>query len=444
MDNMMQPTNQSTRLGFHYYPDTLHFRDSDLAAWMPEVQAMAGSWLTLQAPINRAIPESFLRQLLQHNIQPVLHFHFSPAAPPTNEDFNMLCRLYARWGVRYVVLFDRPNIRSNWPAATWAQSKLVERFLDIFQPLALTAIQAGIIPVFPPLEPGGDYWDTAFLRAAFEGLLRRNQTQLLDSLAISGYAWTNGHPISWGAGGPERWPASRPYDTPNESEDQRGFRIFDWYLALSEAVFGERKPMLLLGAGCLPDEIASFDSISSDLHVSQNLSIARLAMSEKLDFDPIPSEVLACNFWLLTASKDHPAVSAAWYKSDGTQLPAVGTLKQWAATHGWTPQYNGQPVTNPTPQPKAMRPILHYLLLPKYEWGVFDWHLDAIRPFIKKYHPTIGFSPAEAVHAKRVTILGDREKVPDSILEGLTTAGCIVEDLRGDGTTIASRLAHIS
>ena len=64
-----------------------------------------------------------------------------------------------------MVLFDRPNLRANWPAAAWAQSNLVERFLDVFQPLALAAVQAGLIPVFPPLEPGGDYWDTAFLRS---------------------------------------------------------------------------------------------------------------------------------------------------------------------------------------------------------------------------------------------------------------------------------------
>jgi len=434
---------QITRLGFHYYPDTLHYRESDLKTWIPELQAMAASWLILQAPLNCAIPEGFLRQLLEHKIQPILHFHFSPTQPPTIEDFSLLCRTYFRWGIRYVILFDRPNIRANWPATTWAQSNLVERFLDIFQPLALTAVTAGLNPVFPPLEPGGDYWDTAFLRTAFEGLLRRNQLPLLDRLAISGYPKMNNHPLSWSTGGPERWPTTRPYDTPLGSEDQRGFRIFDWYLALSEAVFSRRLPMFLLGAGFQPGENSSNEPYTGDLHAAQNLQISRLMMGEKMDIDPVPAEVLSCNFWLLAANKDHPDASAAWFQPDGSQLPAVDVLRQWAFAHQWTAATQGQPAAAQSAHSIPRRPISHYLLLPTYDFGIADWHMEVIRPYVKRFHPTIGFSPAEAVHARRVTILGDPQMVPDSILDGLATAGCIVEDLRGDGTTIASKLASL-
>jgi hypothetical protein len=439
MDSI-QPGLQKTRIGFHYFPDALHYRDVDLHAWLPELQAMAASWLTLQAPLNRAIPESFICQLLQNEIQPILHFQFSPAQPPSLEDFNLLCRSYARWGARYAVLFDRPNLRVNWPAAAWAQSNLVERFLDIFQPLALAAVQAGLTPVFPPLEPGGDYWDTAFLRTAFEGLLRRNQTQLLERMALSCYAWSNDHPLNWGSGGPERWPGAYPYDTPRGTEDQRGFRIFDWYLALSEAVFAERRPILALAAGALPDETA-FDMPSAESpHTAQNLLISRLVMGEKIALDPIPAELLACNFWLLTAAGDHPAASAAWYQPDGTALPVVSVLQQWATAHHWSTA----PITKHTPtliaKTSTNRPIAHYLLLASSDLSISDWQFNVIRYFADKYHPTIGFSPAEAVHANRVTVLGDQEKLPDSILDGLVTAGCVVDDLRGDGTTIATKL----
>jgi hypothetical protein len=435
-----QPTLQKTRIGFHYFPDALHFRDADLNTWLPELQAMAASWLTVQAPLNRAIPEIFIRRLLQHEIQPVLHFHFSPALPPSLDDFNLLCRSYARWGAQYVVLFDRPNLRVNWSAAAWAQNNLVERFLDVFQPLALAAVQAGLIPVFPPLEPGGDYWDTAFLRTAFEGLLRRNQNQLLDRMVLSCYAWSNSHPLNWGSGGPERWPGARPYDTPRGTEDQRGFRIFDWYLALSEAVFGERKPILALAGGALPDEKASDIPSAESPHTTQNLLISRLVMGEKVALDPIPQELLACNFWLLASTSSHPAVPAAWYQPDGTPLPVVAALQQWAAAHHWSTA----PTTQSEPLPAAKilptRPIAHYLLLAPSDSGLMDWQLKAIRHFADRYHPTIGFSPVEAVHAARVTVLGDREKLPDSILDGLTTAGCVVDDLRGDGTTIATKM----
>jgi hypothetical protein len=436
--NSTQPPSPKSRLGFHYYPDTIHFRDKDISTWLPELQALAASWLTIQAPINRAIPESFIHQLIQHEIQPLLHFHFSPAQPPSIHDFNLLCRSYARWGAQYVVLFDRPNLRENWNAAAWAKPNLVERFLDIFQPLALVAAQAGLVPVFPPLEPGGDYWDTAFLRTAFDGLLRRNQTQLLERMAISCYAWNNCHPLNWGSGGPERWPTSRPYDTPKGSEDQRGFRIFDWYLAYSEAVFGEQLPVFALAAGALPNEKVLDIPSTESPHTTQNLLISRLIMGDKVALDPLPSSLMACSFWLLTAASDHPNASAAWYKPDGTTLPAVTTLKQWAAEHKWSRTPVTQPISMINTQSPNNRPISHYLLLASSDLEMVDDQKDIFRSLVNKYHPTIGFSPAEAVHASRVTVFGNRENLPDAILDGLITAGCQVDDLRRDGTTIAT------
>jgi hypothetical protein len=439
MDNT-QPPLQKSRLGFHYYPDTIHFREHDISTWLPELQALAVSWLTIQAPLNRAIPESFIRKLVQHEIQPLLHFHYSPAQPPSLEDFSLLCRTYARWGVQYMVLFDRPNLQANWTAAAWAKSNLVERFLDVFQPLALVAIQTGLVPVFPPLEPGGDYWDTAFLRTAFDGLLRRNQTQLLDQMAISCYAWSNGHPLNWGSGGPEHWPASRPYDTPKGSEDQRGFRIFDWYLAYSEAVFGEQLPVFALAAGALPNEKVLDIPSAESPHTTQSLLISRLIMGDKVALDPLPSKLMACSFWLLTAANDHPDASASWYKPDGTTLPAVTALKQWAAAHKWSRTPIAQPISMINTQSPNKRPISHYLLLASSDLEMIDNQKDIFRSLVNKYHPTIGFSPSEAVHASRVTVFGNRANLPDAILDGLITAGCQVDDLRRDGTTIATKI----
>jgi hypothetical protein len=118
----------------------------------------------------------------------------------------------------------------------------------------------------------------------------------------------------------------------------------------------------------------------------------------------------------------------------------VSVLQQWATAHHWSTA----PITKHTPtliaKTSTNRPIAHYLLLASSDLSISDWQFNVIRYFADKYHPTIGFSPAEAVHANRVTVLGDQEKLPDSILDGLVTAGCVVDDLRGDGTTIATKL----
>jgi hypothetical protein len=449
------------RLGFHYFPDTLHYREIDLADWLPELTALGASWLTLIAPSERAIPESFIRGLLDAHIEPVLHFPMPLHRPSSIADLRLLYESYARWGARYVVLFDRPNLRSSWTAQSWAQSDLVERFLDLFLPLAETARQTGLIPVFPPLEPGGDYWDTAFLRAALKGIQRRNGSRLLDILHIGAYAWASNLPLNWGAGGPERWPKAKPYITVSGAEDQRGFRIFDWYQAITEAELGKSRPMLLLRAGSRPgdQDDPSQPAIDIHAHARRNLAIIhRLAsqnggddkpyeavLPEEEDFEPIPPDVLACNFWLLAADAQNPSSAQAWFQPDGEPLPVVHALRQWepkgkseAKTAGTVDVWEEptQPVRPPRPSEDFC--ISHYLLLPVYDWGIDDWHLDSLRPFIKQNHPTIGFLPKEARQAERVTVAGGVQAFPDEVLAALREAGCSVERILADGTVVAT------
>ncbi|HEX9013349.1 MAG TPA: hypothetical protein VF813_07525, partial [Anaerolineaceae bacterium] len=212
----------NTRIGFHYFPDTVHYRESDLHAWVPELRSLGASWLVLSAPTDRAIPEYFISGMVSAGIEPILHFQLSLEKQVAIDEMKFFFENYAKWGVHYVIFYDRPNSRSSWSAAAWAQEDLVERFIDRFAPLADAAVQAGLVPVFPPLEPGGDYWDTAFLQSGLRSLMRRKQFQVLDKLVLAAYAWSGEHSLNWGAGGPERWPGARPYMTPSNEEDQRG------------------------------------------------------------------------------------------------------------------------------------------------------------------------------------------------------------------------------
>ena len=451
------PTN--TRLGFHYFPDTLHYREIDLKTWRPELRALGASWITLLAPIERAIPEFFLNGLQDAGIEPILHFHLPLEFPSRSTPLHLLFKNYARWGIHYVALYDRPNLRLSWSPAAWAQADLVERFLDLYIPAAETALLEGLIPVFPPLEPGGDYWDTAFLRSALHGMQRRNRSRLLDALVIGAYAWAGNRPLNWGAGGPERWPGSRPYFTPQGMQDQRGFRIFDWYSTISQAELGEPRPVILLKAGSPPGDHSNplAQEIDQPSHTLQNLSIARLMTAGLYGkagqdaggtgalvqdkFGPLesaPAEVLACNFWLLAASTGSPEASQAWFRTDGSRQPIVDELRQWAALL----QIPNQPVSmksiSPNPAASPVHPISHYLLLPLFDWGVPDWHLDAIRPFIKKHHPTIGFSLSEAALAARVTVVGGVQAFSEDALDALRAAGCDVERMIADGTLVAT------
>ena len=445
VDFLNLPEN-NTRLGFHYFPDTTHYGESDLQTWIPELHTLGASWLVLQAPVDRAIPEFFLHNLRMAGIEPVIHFPIDMSAPPDPSDLGMFFDAYAKWGVHYLIPFDRPNSRRSWPASTWAQEDLVERFLDRYVPLAELASKSGLTPVFPPLEPGGDYWDTAFLNSSLQSLARRKKQSLLDQFVLSAYSWTHGHSLNWGAGGPERWPGAHPYFTPNGEEDQRGFRVFDWYQAICKSVTEQTCPIILLGAGCSWDPAANPSQPANPVsHAQTNFNIARLALGETVNdparpevlLEPVPHEVIACNFWLLSTRADSPFLSHSWIQGEGKAMPVVGTIRQWFARVGQEP-----PPLQKTPVPADPHAINHYLLLPVYEWGVADWHLDAIRPFVKKYTPTIGFSLAEASHAVKVTVVGNENSFSNEDLETLRNSGCTVERISGDGTSIATQLAE--
>lgn len=409
------------KLGFHYFPDTKHYRQRDLEIWRPRLKKMGASWLTLIAPETRAIPEPFLRGLIISDITPILHFPIRPDQIPNQENFKLLFRTYARWGINHVILFEAPNKRANWGNISWAKTDLVERFLDLYLPIAEEALKAELQPIFPPLEQGGDYWDLTFLRTFLESLQRRGHNQLLDKLILSVNANPNGNPLTWGMGGPERWPGARPYFTPPGTEDHQGFRNVDWYTAISQAVLGKNIPIFMLMLGGKGPQKKKSKQIKKIIRVLDNKVVE--------NHEPLPQEVVAGMFWLLAAEEESKPISQAWYATNGTPHSFVEEI----ATITAPPQKKGKPTFH----------IEHYLLLPTYDGKVNDWHLEIVRGFVKKNQPTVGFSLAEAIHAKRVTVIGGTGSFSSTDVDNLRAHGCVVRQINGDGTEIASQLNRL-
>jgi len=494
-------SNFTSRLGFHYFPNSRHYREQDLQTWLPVLKRLGASWLTILAPATRAIPENFIYGLIRAGIKPVLHFPLSLTDNIDNDELIMLFRLYSRWGVRYVALFDKPNSRSAWRAGIWAQEDLVERFLDIFLPLAQAASKEGLIPIFPPLEPGGDYWDLAFLQAALRGISRRARADLIENLALGAYAWVNKRPLDWGIGGPNRWPGARPYFTPQGVQDQLGFRIFDWYTEISRDEIGKDLPILLLRAGARQSYDQSDNNQAALQHADLNLEILKQLAD---DNQTIPENILACNIWLLAVDEEDAYQSQAWFKPDGSRLPAVDVFRQWVGITDEEIERIGSslviaqqemdeisdenieieaeiglektliedqvssrdvdardqveelsmenvPTTvseqvfhadvkkneRPDGEP-SKHPIAHYVLLPLYAWGAGEWDLELIQPILQETHPTVGFSLAEARLARRVSVIGGPGAISEDILSLLRSEGCEVERILADGTVVAT------
>lgn len=443
--SISEKENTHPRIGLHYYQDSLHYRSEDLKRWMPEFQKMGISWLVLRSSATCAIPEFFLRSLVSENINPIIEFDLPLTNQVNLKDLQVILQAYARWGVRYVIFFDRPNQKAKWHVENWMKNDLVDRFLDQYIPLAKLAIEAGLISIFPPMEPGGSYWDTAFLRACFGHLQRRKQDAIINTMVLAAYSHSKGKSLDWGLGGPEQWPETRPYITPSNSQDQLGFRIFDWYQAIAKAVFQKELPILLFQTG-LPDW--PVDSLSeaakNECWLNQKEIILQLNASEikpcqpDQDMETIPAQVLACNFWFGPDSTAGKAANVSWYQNNlmvapcGLELvglPAKESLSQKTKPES---EYSGS----------THHPIRHYVLLPLFESGVSDWHLAVVQPFIKNHHATLGFSLNEARLAAQVTVVANPKTIPDECLEDLRKSGCKVERISGDGTSIATKLAE--
>lgn len=388
--------------GFHYFPDDRHYSASDLAGWLPVLRSFGSAWLVLRASSSRSVPEAFLRGLLDEGIRPVVHL---PAriGRLSAAEVSPLLSAYATWGVRHVVLYDRPNLRSTWDASEWGRIGLVERFLDRMIPMWALQLDLGLTPMVPPLEPGGDYWDTAFLEATLKGLARRGQESLLDSLALSGYAWTYGRSLEWGVGGPSAWPETRPYHTPESSQDQRGLRLPEWYSAISESACGRPLPLYILGGGAVPPPTADEPSAAFE----QNAGVARWLFS-----DEIPASLQMFAFFLLAAGPTDPEAHAAWFRAPDAPNREVDLVRRALGA------------ASKRTRPKTLG---HYILLPP---GTPDPALWALAGRVVARSPgTVGFSVDEARHASRVTVLASDASVEERLTEELERGGAHVERL---------------
>jgi len=430
----------SPRVGFHYFPDTTHYTNKDLSTWLPILEQLKTGWLVLLSDAARAIPEQFLTGLLNAGITPLIHFRLPLPNSPAASDMKAILAAYAHWGVKHVIFFDKPNMMQSWSPAGWVQQDLIERFIDRFLPLAVAASQAGMMPVFPPLEPVGSYWDLSFLKQSLQSLQRRGYSNLVEQMGLASYAYTYNHELDYGAGGPDKWPKSLPYVKSVDSEDQRGFRNYEWLQSAALSACGQELPVFMLGAGV--KEPGS--PYTPEIHAGICLNILERLKGSSPE-NAIPDYVKSCNFFLLSAESESEVFTHAWFKTKDDVLPIVDLLLP--AQGEEKRLFPRSKKVNPREYEGAKgeigaHPIDHYLLLPLYEWGIADFHLEVTRPFIQKYHPTVGFSIEEASLAQRVTVIGGEQTFPEEVLSGLRASGSTVDRISGDGISIATQLSE--
>ena len=408
-------------IGFSYFSAPEYLIRKRVETWFPLIAELGGTQVILPANFSRAIPEDVFQTAKEYGLEPIIHFTSELPLARKFNDLSIILDSYARWGVQYVILGDKPNTKSAWQGTGWQYDNLVDHFLDRFIPIANYIEQIGMTPVLSPLQPGGDYWDTAFIEKFFTGLKRRQMTSLLEKICLAGYGYAFDRSLSWGAGGPEQWPSSKPYLTPEGQEDQVGFQNFEWIQAIALRVTGRKIPVLILDAGNTGKPTSSADSVVENIQLI--LDACRGSDSAELsnEYPHLNNNLLGCSFSLDTLLKVFEG---------NLSLDILGAIFKPGSKR----------YSNSIKEMAAQKQIAHYLLLPWHDSGVSDVVLNKVRPVIKQLRPTIGFSIEEAAKARRVTVFPDQLLFTDNVINQLRSAGCTVEVLPQSGIDIATHL----
>jgi hypothetical protein len=413
------------KLGFVYFKSPEYYIKKQLDAWLPALKQLGALSVIFTAGFDRSIPEDVFIVAEENELDPIVHFNSELPIARKFNDVVLILDSYARWGVRHIILGDKPNTKASWQEAGWHYENLVDHFLDRFIPLANYAVRIGLKPVLPPMQPGGDYWDTAFLELIAKGLKRRKLDDIISQLVLSSYGYTFNQPLSWGKGGPERWSVSKPYITPEGQEDQLGFHNFEWVQAYVQRQIGKELPVMVLDVGNQGGDV-------------EDCNQAKIKKNMQSLFGELRHETTLVSENLNSVVGFEDKILGCFYDMDTLDSILEEPLSfQVLKSNIFNLTKNQSKVI---PDEEQRKSISNYLLLPSYQAGVSDAVLNKVRPIIKKFKPTIGFSVNEALMAQKVMVYPDATIFNDEQLNLLRAAGCTVEILPESGIEIATYL----
>jgi len=424
MDHFKQEkTFSSNKLGFHYFLDDERFNQKDARLWIQKLKEVNAKWLVVNNPNERAIPEDFIRAFSGSGINLIINFNQQLNSQYDLTNIHPLLHVYGKWGLKFACLFEKPNIISSWGEIEWNNQDIVKTHLKKFVQFAQASVENSIKPIFSPLFPGGDYWDLAFLEESLKGLALYAAPEILNNIVLSAFGWTWGHKIEWGSGGKNKWTNAKPYQTDQDSQDQKGFRAYEWYLEISEKVLGKKLPIFIFEAGF--HNIDNFGVTKNPSYPPESFSSIPNLLSGGNIYDPqnqtqllspIPNQVLGCALFVLSASVDQKYFPYRWFKSTGEPL-------ELATTFGAEKQYSIEKKINILDENKIIEKVFQF----KYRRYIFVADelkndmpnlLEKLDPYIRKFKPQIGFSKIEAINAAHIlAITVNKEKDPLNLEE---------------------------
>ena len=436
---------KSKKLGFHYYKDAGHFDDPSLDYWLPKLQAAGTSWLVVYAPENGEIPENFIMRLRDVRIEPVVVLNYSISEPPSQQIFRQRMAYYHSIGIHMVQFFNRPNMKSSWNAEDWVKPGLVTRFIRRYADYAAACVQEKVIPLFPLLEPGGDYWDLAFLRSSVKQMRKEYSDAVISNLVFSASGCLYRHAIEWNEAGPAGCPPAVPYA---ESQvDHRGFYLFQWYQDILKKELGKSVPLLMMNAGMWDGSAGIFDVVTRDSK-QQYLNILNLLqdVTQKSD-SKIPPYILSCCVYKLPSTESLSASVPVGKNAADSVFSAdisINTdvkvsfsekflhflrsinLKNFFEFIKKVGTKLASSIYNAARFLMRGGSLKEYFLLPEVNSLFTEEQMNTIRQYIKIHKCASGNDLNEALASKNVIMIDDQALYPAYMLRQLRDRNCAV------------------
>lgn len=436
------------KLGFHYYGDAGHFDEASMDFWFPKLQAAGTRWLVICLSQNVSVPQEFIDRLKSIRIEPIVIMNLSISEPPSQIQFEQTVRDYAEKGIRLIQFFNKPNLRRSYTPEDWMKPGLVKRFTERFAAYASIAIREKIIPIYPLLEPGGDYWDLAFFESSLKILKENYSEKVLPNLVFSAYCGLNEHPISWNAEGPAEYGYPAPYE--QNGVNHCGFYLYKWYHDLIVRELGKNYPMILFRAGKWAYGIGELNLITKESR-QEYLKILNITQNEA---NPLPNFVLACCLYKLPSSsllygKDISSDNRGENIFDMKRKPKTQgksvKIEIFTLLFGFIKKISAFGFSNILKIFKSFgtnfvtickyligflsrgKNPLEYFLLPQAENLFTQDQLVALEGFIKLHHCESGTDSIKASKAKTVYMLNNSELYPPSAQTQLQGEGCDIK-----------------
>lgn len=334
-------------------------------------------------------------------------------------DFVRFVRLLRAMNLpAYIQIFNEPSNTHEWRDGVPKPRVFTARWCEH---AARVAAEGGF--------PGLQVLHVHELEAILSELKAQNARQVIERMWFCPHPYGSNHPPDY------------PYDELNQhdhpgatlNDDPETVLQFLEFAPVFERELGFVPPFLAGECGWQFGDASDprYPRVDDAVHAQYHTALFQMLRTQRLaNGAPLPDFVYCFCPWILYGSE-----ADAWYSS--TSGVRQATLDAVAAI---PPFVRGMTPANAMPPPPPRPPLQHYLLFGSPPGA--QWHrLILTRNLITRGNLAFGFSVQDAMHARRVTIVGDTSQVSLEQEAQLKRAGVRVERWLGDLNALASILA---